>query len=57
MKYERSTHRDCNVNKRLTPKIPFFFHNLKGYDSNHIFKGLRKCDLNIGVISNGLEYI
>ena len=31
------------------------FHNLRGYDSNLIFKELSKFNCNISVIPNGLE--
>ena len=44
-KYRRSAHQDCNINYRLTDKIPVIFHNLKGYDSHFIMQM-------IGVIAN-----
>ena len=31
-KYRGSAHQDCNINFRLTAKIPIIFHNLRGYD-------------------------
>ena len=33
-KYRGSAHQDCNLNFRLTDKIPVIFHNLRGYDSH-----------------------
>ena len=35
-KYRGSAHQDCNINFRLTAKIPIIFHNLRGYDSHFI---------------------
>ena len=37
-KYRGSAHQDCNINYRLTEKIPVIFHNLKGYDSHFIMQ-------------------
>ena len=37
-KYRESAHPDCNINYRLTDKIPVIFHNLKGYDSHFIMQ-------------------
>ena len=33
-KFRRAAHRNCNVNFKLTKKVPVIFHNLRGYDSN-----------------------
>ena len=44
-KYRGSAHRDCNINIKLNHKIAVVFHNLK----------IRKFDLNINLIPNGLE--
>ena len=35
-KYRGSTHWSCNVNLKLTKKVPVIFHNLRGYDSHLI---------------------
>ena len=35
-KYRGSLHRDCNINIKLSRKIPVVFHNLKNYDSHLI---------------------
>ena len=55
-KYRGAAHYSCNINLKLTKKVPAIFHNLKGYDSRVIFKELRKFNgLKISVIPNGLE--
>ena len=37
-KYRGLGHQDCNINYRLTDKIPVNFHNLRGYDSHFIMQ-------------------
>ena len=54
-KYRGATHWSCNINLKITKKVPVIFHNLKGYDSHLIFKELSKCNVKISVIPNGLE--
>ena len=54
-KFRGSAHWDCNIDFQLTKKIPVIFHNLKGYDSHLTFSELRKFDLKVDVIPNGLE--
>ena len=55
-KYRGAAHYSCNINLKITKKVPVIFHNLKGYDSHLIFKELNKLsDLKISVIPNGLE--
>ena len=39
----------------MSKKVPIIFHNLKGYDSNLIFKELSKFDVRVKVIPNGLD--
>ena len=48
-KYRESVHQDCNINYRLTDKIPVTFHNLRGYDSHFIMQ-------TIGEIANKQAY-
>ena len=48
-KYRGSAHQDCNINYRLTDKIPVIFHSLKGYDSHFIIQ-------TIGEIANKHTY-
>ena len=45
----------CNINLQLTKKFLLIFHNLRGYDGHLIFDELKKFDLKIDVIPNGLE--
>ena len=69
-KYRGAAHSICNLNFKLTDKIPVVFHNLKGYDShfimqeigniakNHIYFDERKnkySDVNINVIPHNIE--
>ena len=63
-KYRGAAHYSCNINLKVTKKVPVIFHNLKGYDSHLIFKELSKFNvlktskfngLKISVIPNGLE--
>ena len=53
--YSGSAHWSCNINLKITRKVPVIFHNLKGYDSNLIFEELSKFDCKNSVIPNGLE--
>ena len=39
----------------MTKKIPLIFHNLRGYDSHLIKEKIRKPDVKVSVIPNGLE--
>ena len=54
-KYRGAAHWSCNVNLKMSKKIYVIFHNLKGYGSHLIIKELRKFDVKISVIPNGLE--
>ena len=55
-KYRGAAHYSCNINLRITKKVPVIFHNLKGYDSHLIFKEFSTFNgLKISVIPNGLE--
>ena len=40
VKYRGSAHQDCNLNYRLTEKIPVIFYNLRGYDSHFIMQNI-----------------
>ena len=54
-KYRGSARWSCNINLRLTKKVPPIFHNLRGYDSHLIIKEIGKFDVGVSVIPNGLE--
>ena len=54
-KYRGSSHWSCNVNLKLTKKVPVIFHNLRGYNSHLIMEDTDKFNVKISVISNGLE--
>ena len=68
-KYRGSAHQDCNVNFKLTDKIPVIFHKLRGYDSHFIMQNIgqiaknytyknkngEKCQMNINAFPNNME--
>ena len=54
--YRSSDYQIFNANYRLTQKIPIIFHNLKGYNSNHIMQKIRKLKKNCYTKWNGKEY-
>ena len=54
-KYRGGAHWSCNINLKISKKVPVIFHNLKGYDSHLIFKELSKFIVKISVIPDGLE--
>ena len=54
-KYRATAHWSCNINLKISKKVPVIFHNLKGYYCHLIFKGLNKFNCKISVIPNGLE--
>ena len=68
-KYRGSAHQDCNINYRLTDKIPVIFHSLKGHDcdfimqmideiaNKHTYKNKKRAEkqMDINVIPNNVE--
>ena len=54
-KYRGAAHWSCNVNLKMSKKIPVIFDNLGVYDSRLIIKEVNKFDVKVSVISNGLE--
>ena len=54
-KFRGAAHWDCNINLRLSKKVPVIFQNLRGYGSHLVFNELKDFDVKIDVIPNGLE--
>ena len=54
-KYRGAARWNCNINLKISKKVPVIFHNLKGYDSHLVFKELSKSNVKISVAPNGLE--
>ena len=54
-KYRGTPYWACNINLKLTKKIPVIFHNVRGYDSHLIIKEISKFDVKVSAIPNGLE--
>ena len=67
--YRGSAHQSCNLNFKVTKKIPVVFHNLRGYDGHLIMQQIgrvckerswvdekgKKHEMNVNVIPNGME--
>ena len=53
--YRGSAHWSCNVNLKLTKKVPVIFHNLRGYVSHLIMQEISKFDVKVGITPDGLE--
>ena len=51
-KFRGAAHKSCNLNFKLTKKVPVMFHNLRAYGSHLIFNELNKFDVKINVIPN-----
>ena len=54
-KYRVSAHWSCNINLKLTKKVPVIFHKLRGCNSHLIMQEISKFDVKVNVIPNGLE--
>ena len=54
-KYRDTAHWNCNVNLKLSKKVPVIFHNLRGYDSHLLIREISKFDVKVSGIPNGLE--
>ena len=53
-RYRGAAHWSCNINLKLTKKIPVIFHNLRGYDSHLLIKEICKFDVKVSFIPNGI---
>ena len=51
-KYRGAAHWSCNINLKLSKKIPVIFHNLRGYGSHLIMKDISKFDVKISYDSH-----
>ena len=54
-KYRGAAHWNCNINLKLSRKIPVMFHNLRGVGSHLKIKEISKFDVKVSFIPNGLE--
>ena len=54
-KFRGAAHQSCNINLRITNRVPIIFHNLRGYNSHLIIKELGNLNVDVSVIPNGLE--
>ena len=54
-KFRGAAHWSCNINLKMSKKVPVIYHNLRGYGSHLIFKELSKFHCKISVIPNGLK--
>ena len=54
-KYRGASHWSCNINLKISKKIPVIFHNSRGYDRHLTIKEVSKFDIKVSVILNGLE--
>ena len=43
-------HNHCNINLKLSKKLPIIFHNLQGYGGHIIFRELNNFDVDIDII-------
>ena len=50
--YRGAAHWSCNINLKLTKKIPIIFHNLRGYDCHLIIKEISKFDVKVSAIAS-----
>ena len=54
-KYRGSAYWSCNINLKLSNKVPVIFHHLKGYDTHLIMQEIGRFDVKINVKPSGLE--
>ena len=54
-KFRGAAHNSCNLNFKLTGKIPVVFNNLGGYDSHFVMQGVAELGERIEVIANNIQ--
>ena len=54
-KYRGSAHWGCNINLKLTKRVPVIFHKLIDYDSHLIMPEIVNFDVKVSIILNELE--
>ena len=56
--YGGAAHKNCNLQFKISTKVPVVFHNLRGYDSHFIMQEIGEFNLDISVIpSNSEKYM
>ena len=53
--YRGTAQWSCNINLKLTKKVPVIFHNLRGYGSHSIMQEISKFDVKVNFIPSELE--
>ena len=54
-KYRGSAHWGCNINLKLTKRVPVIFHKLIDYASHSIMPEIGNFDVKVSIILNELE--
>ena len=53
--YRGAAHKNCNLQFKISTKVPVVFHNLRGYDSHFIMQEIGEFNLDISVIPTNSE--
>ena len=53
--HKDSAHKECNLNLRLTKKIPVVFHSFQNYDSHLTFQKVGKYKFKINIIPKTIK--
>ena len=53
-RFRASDHWSCNINLKLSKKVPVIFYNWKGFGSHLIMQGIGKFDVKVNFIPNRL---
>ena len=57
-RYRGGTHNECNKKLRINPKtdkIPVVFHNLRGYDAQHLMQAMSQQKKEVSCIAKNME--